>query len=69
MVVKKGLPEPVVTVLRRLVMNGDAKIAGLVLHTYCRRIYGVDEETATRWMLAYFRREFAHINQVMKTIR
>ncbi|NTZ20473.1 hypothetical protein EXW96_23965 [Paenibacillus sp. JMULE4] len=59
MVVKRGLPEDFKQLLRQLVANGQFRIAGLVLHTYCRRIYGVDEETAARWIVAYFRREFS----------
>jgi hypothetical protein len=58
MVVKKGLPEDVSTALKQLVMNGHFSMAGRVLSTYCRRIYGVDEETAARWTVAYFQREF-----------
>lgn len=58
MVVKKGLPEDVSTALKQLVMNGHFSMAGRVLLTYCRRTYGVDEETAARWTVAYFQREF-----------
>lgn len=58
MVMKKGLPEDVSTVLKQLVMNGHFSMAGHVLLTYCRRTYGVDEETAARWTAVYFQREF-----------
>lgn len=58
MVVKRGLPEAMSTLLKQLVMNGHFRIAGIVLQTYCRRIYGVDEITAARWIVAYFHREF-----------
>lgn len=58
MVVKRGLPEALTQVLRQLVMNGQFRIAGIVLHTYCLRTYSVDEETAARWIVTYFHREF-----------
>lgn len=58
MVVKKGLPVDMQELLKQLVMNGGIRMAGTVLHVYCRRTYQVDEETAARWMIAYFRREF-----------
>lgn len=58
MVEKKGLPHELVELLKQLVMNGSVRIAGIVLHAYCRRFYQVDEETAARWMIAYFRREY-----------
>ncbi|OBZ17103.1 hypothetical protein [Bacillus sp. FJAT-26390] len=58
MVVKKGLPDDVSTVLKQLVMNGHFSMAGRVLLTYCRRTYDVDEETAARWTVVYFQREF-----------
>lgn len=46
MVVKRGLPEELTTLLKQLVMNGQVRIAGHVLYSYCRRFYGVDDETA-----------------------
>lgn len=58
MVVKRGLPEGVDTLLRQLVMNGHIRMAGHVLHAYCRRIYGIDDIEAARWIVVYFRREF-----------
>lgn len=58
MVVKRGLPEELTTLLKQLVMNGQVRIAGHVLYSYCRRFYGVDDETAARWIVIYFRREF-----------
>lgn len=58
MVEKKTFPEELVILLRQLVMNNQQRIGGVLLYAYCRRIYGVDEMTASRWMLAYFRREF-----------
>lgn len=58
MVVKRGLPEELATTLRQLVMNGNIRIAGTLLYSYCRRVYQVDDETAARWMQAYFYREF-----------
>lgn len=58
MVVKKGLPDEVSTLLKQLVMNGHFCMAGRVLHAYCCRTYSVDEETAARWIVVYFQREF-----------
>lgn len=58
MVVKRELPEDLATTLRQLVMNGSIRIAGTLLHSYCRRSYQVDDETAARWMQIYFYREF-----------
>ena len=58
MVAKRGLPEEMSTLLKQLVMNGQVRMAGHVLYAYCRRIYGVDDETAARWIVIYFRREF-----------
>ncbi|MGN7384089.1 hypothetical protein [Paenibacillus sp. SAFN-117] len=58
MVVKKGLPIELQELLKQLVMNGHIRIAGTVLHVYCRRMYQVDDETAARWMVTYFHREF-----------
>jgi len=58
MVVKKGLSSEMEELLRQLVMNGGIRMAGTVLYVYCRRKYQVDEDTAARWMTAYFRREF-----------
>jgi len=58
MVVKRGLPEELATTLRQLVMNGSIRIAGILLYSYCRRVYQVDDATAARWMQVYFYREF-----------
>lgn len=58
MVVKKGLPAEMQELLKQLVMNGGIHMAGTVLYAYCRRMFQVDEDTAARWMIAYFRREF-----------
>ncbi|MFC6334262.1 hypothetical protein ACFP56_16660 [Paenibacillus septentrionalis] len=58
MVVKKGLPVEMQELLKQLVMNGHIRIAGTVLYVYCRRMYQVDDETAARWMVTYFHREF-----------
>lgn len=58
MVVKKGLPIEMQELLKQLVMNGHFRIAGVVLYAYCRRMYQADDETAARWMVAYFQREF-----------
>lgn len=58
MAVKKGLPVEMEELLKQLVMNGDIRMAGIVLFAYCRRMYQVDEGTAARWMVAYFEREF-----------
>ncbi|CAH1215664.1 hypothetical protein PAECIP111893_03999 [Paenibacillus plantiphilus] len=58
MVVKKGLSSEMEELLKQLVMNGGLRMAGTVLYVYCRRTYQVDEDTAARWMTAYFRREF-----------
>ncbi len=58
MVVKKGLPAEMQELLKQLVMNGGIRMAGTVLYTYCRRMYQVDDDTAARWMVAYFEREF-----------
>ncbi|RAV02692.1 hypothetical protein [Paenibacillus sp. YN15] len=55
---EKGLPEDLVLLLRQLVMNGQYRIGGVLLFVYCRRVYGVDEATASRWIQIYFRREF-----------
>ncbi|TBL69788.1 hypothetical protein EYB31_35015 [Paenibacillus thalictri] len=72
MVEKCGLPEELTTVLKQLVMNGGIRMAGILLYSYCRRIYQVDDSTAARWMTAYFHREFPqqlqrHQMQVAKT--
>lgn len=58
MVEKRGLPEDLTTLLKQLVMNDQVRMAGHVLYTYCRRFYGVDDETAARWIVVYFQREF-----------
>ncbi|UQZ84538.1 hypothetical protein SK3146_03793 [Paenibacillus konkukensis] len=58
MVIKQGLPVEMEELLKQLVMNGGIRMAGTVLFVYCRRMYQVDEDTAARWMIAYFRREF-----------
>ena len=58
MVVRKGLPAEMQELLKQLVINGGIRMAGTVLYAYCRRMYQVDEVTAARWMVAYFKREF-----------
>ena len=58
MVIKQGLPVEMEELLKQLVMNGGIRMAGTVLFVYCRRMYQVEEDTAARWMIAYFRREF-----------
>ncbi len=58
MAVKKSLPVAMEELLRQLVVNGDIRMAGTVLYAYCRRKYQANDETAARWMVAYFRREF-----------
>ncbi|MMZ61780.1 hypothetical protein D1872_239460 [compost metagenome] len=58
MVIKQGLPVEMEELLKQLVMNGGIRVAGTVLFVYCRRMYQADEDTAARWMIAYFRREF-----------
>lgn len=58
MVVKKGLSVEMEDLLKQLVMNGGLHMAGTVLYVYCLRKYQVDEETAARWMVVYFKREF-----------
>ncbi|UQZ84560.1 hypothetical protein SK3146_03815 [Paenibacillus konkukensis] len=67
MVTKGELPEELTAVLKQLVRNGGIRIAGTLLYSYCRRFYQVDEETASRWMLAYFHREFPHELQRHRT--
>lgn len=65
MTTKKGLPQEMTTLLRQLVVNGHVRMAGIVLHSYCRRVFGVDEETAARWIVVYFRREYPkYFNQL-----
>lgn len=58
MVIKQGLPVEMEELLKQLVMNGGIRMAGTVLFVYCRRMYQVEEDTAARWMISYFRREF-----------
>ncbi|MFC5405098.1 hypothetical protein [Cohnella soli] len=58
MVVKRGLPEEMSTLLKQLVMNGHIRMAGTVLHTYLMKKYELDEVTAAEWIVVYFRREF-----------
>jgi len=60
MVKRTGLPDDLKELLKQLVMNGSIRIAGMVLYAYCRRMYHADEETASRWMLIYFTREYPH---------
>ncbi|WP_037285740.1 hypothetical protein [Saccharibacillus sacchari] len=60
MAVKENLPIAMQELLRQLVVNGDIRMAGIVLYAYCRRKYQANDETAARWMVAYFRREFPH---------
>lgn len=55
---KKSLSEEMTILLRQLVTNGQARMAGMVLHSYCRREFGVDDETAAKWITLYFRREY-----------
>lgn len=57
---RKGLPDDLKELLKQLVMNGSIRMAGIVLYAYCRRIYHADDETAARWILAYFAREYPH---------
>lgn len=71
MVVKRGLPSEMQELLKQLVMNGGIRMAGIVLYAYCLRMYRVDEETAARWMVSYFDREFPqqlqrHRNRITK---
>lgn len=55
---KRELSADMQTLLKQLVVNGDIRMAGTVLYAYCRRAYQVNDETAARWMVAYFHREF-----------
>lgn len=57
---KQELSIEMQTLLRQLVVNGGGGItmAVVVLQTYCRRMYQVEDETASRWATAYLHREF-----------
>jgi hypothetical protein len=59
MVVRRGLPEELQTLLKQLVASGSARIAGTLLYAWFRRCWELDEETAAYFMRRYFEKYFS----------
>jgi hypothetical protein len=59
MVVRRGLPEELQTLLKRLVANGSVRIAGTLLYAWFRRCWELDDETAAYFMRRYFEKYFS----------
>jgi hypothetical protein len=57
--VKLGLPEDITILIKQLAVNGKVRLAGVILHSYFRRFYNVDDTVAARWISIYFQREFS----------
>lgn len=60
MVVKRGLPEDITILIKQLAVNGRIRLAGVILHSYFRRFYNVDDALATRWTSLYFQKNFVN---------
>lgn len=58
MVVKRGLPKDITVLLRQLVVNGQIRMAGLVLRTYFIREWELEEELANRYVRGYFAKHY-----------
>lgn len=59
MVVKRGLPEEMTLLMKRLVVNGHIRIAGTLLYSYFIRCWQLDEELAAYFMQRYFEKYYA----------
>jgi len=59
MVVRKGLPDELQTLLKQLVANGSVRIAGTLLYAWFRRCWELDDETAAYYMRRYFEKYFS----------
>ena len=59
MVVRRGLPEELQMLLKRLVANGNVRIAGTLLYAWFRRCWELDDETAAYFMRRYFEKYFS----------
>lgn len=60
MVVRKGLPEELWTLLKQLVANGSIRIAGTLLYAWFKRFWELDDETA-----AYFVRLLMSLSAIL----
>jgi|GEM_PF-1034770 len=58
MVVRRGLPEDLQTLLKQLVVNGSIRIAGTLLYSWFKRCWELDDETAAAYMVKYFEKYF-----------
>jgi hypothetical protein len=66
MVVRRGLPDELQTLLKRLVANGSVRIAGTLLYTWFRRCWELDDETAAYYMRRYFEKYFNQLQSHRK---
>ncbi|WP_159887561.1 hypothetical protein [Paenibacillus puerhi] len=60
MIVKKGLPEELATLLRQLVVNGSIRIAGTTLFVYFKRCWQLDDDLAAYYMRRYFEKYYGN---------
>lgn len=58
MVVRKGLPEELRTLLKQLVANGSVRIAGTLLYPWFKRFWELNDETAAYFVRRYFEKYF-----------
>lgn len=54
----KQLPEELIVLLRQLVMQGQIRIAGMVLQSYFLRFWKIDRELAEHYVVRYFRKYY-----------
>ncbi|SHE14142.1 Uncharacterised protein [Chlamydia abortus] len=66
MVVRRGLPDELQTLLKRLVANGSVRIAGTLLYAWFRRCWELDDETAAYYMRRYFEKYFSRQLQSLR---
>jgi hypothetical protein len=51
---KRKLPEDLIVLLKRLVQQGQIRIAGTLLYVYFRRSWQLEDDIAAYYMTRYF---------------